>query len=110
MARPKPDAQKVHKLILDKAIELIQKEGYPQLTMRRLANDSAISVGKIYQFFPSKDALFLELEIFFFLGRKAVMTIKLDLSGPICISGRACPDKLFNWVIEVEFYRTRCIS
>ncbi len=66
MARPKPDAQKVHTLVLSKAIQLIQKEGYPQLTMRRLANEAGISVGKIYLFFPSKDALFLELEIFFF--------------------------------------------
>lgn len=66
MARPKPDEEAARALILDKATQLVVKGGFDALTMKQLAVDSAMAVGKLYRFFPSKDAIFLELEIDFF--------------------------------------------
>jgi AcrR family transcriptional regulator len=66
MARPKPDTKQVQQFILNKAISLIQKQGYPQLTMRRLANDCGMSVGKIYHFFSRKGCSFSRARDFLF--------------------------------------------
>lgn len=66
MARPKPDEDAARALILEKATGLVVKGGFDALTMKQLAVDSSMAVGKLYRFFPSKDAIFLELEIDFF--------------------------------------------
>ncbi len=66
MARPKPDPESVIPHIRAQAIELLKEQGFEQLTMRALAKCSGMSVGKLYRFFPSKDALFLSLEIEYF--------------------------------------------
>lgn len=66
MARPKPNPAQMREQILAKANQIIQKKGFESLTMKALATDVGVSVGKIYAFFSGKDAIFLELEIQFF--------------------------------------------
>ncbi len=66
MARPKPDPRKVLPQILDAARELITQAGFDRLTMKAVAERCGMSVGKLYHFVPSKDALFLQLEIEYF--------------------------------------------
>jgi len=68
MARPKPNPEEVLPLITRHAIDLIKSEGFERMTMKRLAQKCAMSVGKLYHFFPSKDDLFLTLEIEYFDG------------------------------------------
>lgn len=68
MARPKPNPEEVLPLINAKALKLIHELGFEQMTMRRLATECDMSVGKLYHFYPSKDALFLSLEIDYFEG------------------------------------------
>lgn len=68
MARPKPNPAEVLPHIISEAVSLIQSHGFESMTMKRLAESSAMSVGKLYHFFPSKDDLFLTLEIHYFDG------------------------------------------
>jgi AcrR family transcriptional regulator len=66
MARPKPNPDEMLPLIKSTAVRLIKSGGYEQMTMKRLAAECNMSVGKLYHFFPSKDDLFLSLEIDYF--------------------------------------------
>lgn len=47
--------------ILEQAADLIQREGLAAVTMERLARDSGISKGLVYNYFPSRDALLAAL-------------------------------------------------
>lgn len=66
MARPKPNPAHIREEVLSKAQHIIQKKGFDALTMKELASEVSMSVGKIYTVFAGKDAIFLELEIKFF--------------------------------------------
>ncbi len=68
MARPKPNPDDICPLIIEQAVKLIQERGFDNLTMKALAVECGMSVGKLYHFFPSKDDLFLQLEIEYFDG------------------------------------------
>lgn len=47
--------------ILEQTADLIQREGLSAVTMERLAKDSGISKGLVYNYFPSRDALLAAL-------------------------------------------------
>lgn len=47
---------------LDAALGIITSEGLPALTMQRVTDELACSVGSIYHYFPSKGALIAELQ------------------------------------------------
>lgn len=72
MARPKPNPEHIREEVLSKAQYIIQRKGFDALTMKALASELNMSVGKIYTVFAGKDAIFLELEIQFF---KEIITV-----------------------------------
>jgi len=44
------------------ALKIVTSEGVPALTMQRIADELGCSVGLIYRYFPSKNALLGELQ------------------------------------------------
>lgn len=52
----------LRKAILDAALEVIEKEGYAAVTIRRIAQAIDYSVPTIYEFFENKESLLLELK------------------------------------------------
>lgn len=46
--------------ILEKAVEVVKENGFEQLNIRTLATESAVSIGTIYNYFPSKQDLIAE--------------------------------------------------
>jgi len=80
MARPKPKPEEIKPAVIEKAVELMQKKGFESLTMKALASECGMSVGKLYHFFPRKDDLFLQLEIEYFEG--LYQRLSSVLSGP----------------------------
>lgn len=56
------------------AMDLIAGEGFDALTMTRLADELDLSVGALYRYFSSKDALIAELQ------RRAIATIQEQLT------------------------------
>ncbi|HHH28143.1 MAG TPA: TetR/AcrR family transcriptional regulator [Polyangiaceae bacterium] len=72
--------------IVGSAMDLIAAEGFDALTMTRLADELDLSVGALYRYFRSKDALVAELQ-----GR-AIATIRgqlvalrADLAQALCV-------------------------
>ncbi|MDR3598003.1 TetR/AcrR family transcriptional regulator [Clostridium sp.] len=49
------------KLILSKAKEILYNEGYPKLTMRNVSKACDIALGTIYNYYPTKKELVVEM-------------------------------------------------
>jgi len=47
--------------LLEAAARVFVKEGYAKATTNRIASAAGVSVGSLYQYFPSKDAIAVEL-------------------------------------------------
>lgn len=48
-------------LILNEAKKILENEGYSQVSIRRVAKECDIAVGTIYNYFPSKKELIIEM-------------------------------------------------
>ncbi len=57
MAKRKDKSQLTRELIIGKAIELFSQKGYGASSIRELAKECGISLGLMYNYFPSKEAL-----------------------------------------------------
>jgi AcrR family transcriptional regulator len=62
--------------ILSAATRVFVKEGYARATTNRIASAAGVSVGSLYQYFPSKDAIAVEL-----LRRYRESLVELVASG-----------------------------
>src|ERR1700689_3317409 len=54
-------SQAMVETILEAATRVFVKEGYARATTNRIAIAAGVSVGSLYQYFPSKDAIAVEL-------------------------------------------------
>lgn len=60
--RPRQErSQALVEVLLEAAARVFVKEGYAKATTNRIAAAAGVSVGSLYQYFPSKDALAVEL-------------------------------------------------
>ncbi|MBW4638445.1 MAG: TetR/AcrR family transcriptional regulator [Gloeocapsa sp. UFS-A4-WI-NPMV-4B04] len=55
------DHHQYRKELLMKSFDLFAQKGYSSITMRQLAQELGVSTGTLYHYFPSKEALFLQL-------------------------------------------------
>ena len=63
-SRKKPTQERSREMvstILGAAARVFVKEGYARATTNRIAKAAGVSVGSLYQYFPSKDAIAVEL-------------------------------------------------
>lgn len=63
-SRKKPQQERSQAMvesILEAAARVFVKEGYARATTNRIATAAGVSVGSLYQYFPSKDAIAVEL-------------------------------------------------
>ena len=67
--------------ILEGASRLFVAEGYTAATTNRIAASAGISVGSLYQYFPSKDAIAVELVRRFRASRVAFLESQLKGAG-----------------------------
>lgn len=49
-------------IILQAAVQVLQKEGAPRFTTARVAEKAGVSVGSLYQYFPNKAAILFRLQ------------------------------------------------
>jgi AcrR family transcriptional regulator len=67
LAMKKPrDANEIKNIqgrILEAALDIIVQEGYPALTMRRIASKIGMTAPNIYNYYKSKDELYISLVI-----------------------------------------------
>jgi AcrR family transcriptional regulator len=55
------DREQYRKQLLKQSFQLFAEIGYGKITMRQLAEKLEISTGTLYHYFPSKEAMFLQL-------------------------------------------------
>ena len=55
------DRDRYRQQLLAKSFELFAEIGYGKITMRQIAQKLEISTGTLYHYFPSKEAMFLQL-------------------------------------------------
>ncbi|NWF59380.1 MAG: TetR/AcrR family transcriptional regulator [Fischerella sp.] len=55
------DREQYRKELLMKSFDLFAQKGYASITMREIAKELGVSTGTLYHYFPSKEALFLQL-------------------------------------------------
>lgn len=63
LPRESEEIQAIHNKILAKALKLIAKRGFRSLTMRELARECGMTAANIYNYFASKDEIFLHIVI-----------------------------------------------
>ncbi len=61
LPRKKEEVEKVRDSILDNALEIINSEGYDSLTMRRLGDSLGCSAKTIYNYYCSKEEIYLRV-------------------------------------------------
>ncbi len=92
--------------ILEKAHAIIQRKGFDALTMKVLASELDISVGKIYTCFAGKDAIFLELEIQFFEEVIATIEAVLAQNEPPIVRLKLILHHYFNYAsTHLDLYK-----
>lgn len=70
-------------LILDHAREILSEKGYNQLTMRGVASSCGIALGTIYNYFPNKDALMVEMMADYWKTFQSEVEIILGRAGSV---------------------------
>ncbi len=55
------DHEQYRKELLIKCFDLFAQKGYASITMREIAKGLGVSTGTLYHYFPSKEALYLQL-------------------------------------------------
>ena len=83
--RPKQErSEALYEAILTAAMTELVTRGYEQATTNRIAAAAGVSVGSLYQYFPSKDAIVVELMRRYRATRVAIVKEKL---APIDVVG-----------------------
>jgi AcrR family transcriptional regulator len=89
--------------ILEAAARVFASEGYEAATTNRIAEAAGTSVGSLYQYFPSKDAIAVDLARRYRAGRIAFVRSQLDGLGnkPVTTVIRA----LFTSLLQADGIR-----
>ena len=62
-ARNEKEVEQVRQKILEGALEIIVKEGFDSLTMRKLGTRIGMTAPNIYNYYAGKDALYISIVI-----------------------------------------------
>jgi AcrR family transcriptional regulator len=73
--------------ILDAAARVFSRHGYAAGTTNRIADEAALSVGSLYQYFPNKDAILVELVRHHVAAGTAAVRACLDAAVDAAASG-----------------------
>lgn len=84
--------------LLMKSFDLFAQKGYSSITMRQLAQDIGVSTGTLYHYFPSKEALFLQLVEE--LEKQSILHFLAEAGNPPTVRERI--ESLFSYVAKNE--------
>src|SRR4029079_6689715 len=85
-SRKKPQQERSIAMVatlLEAATRVFVKEGYAKATTNRIATAAGVSVGSLYQYFPSKDAIAVELLRRYRDGLVALVAGRLGAAGAV---------------------------
>jgi AcrR family transcriptional regulator len=94
------DHDQYRKKLLIKSFDLFAQKGYSAVTMRQLAHGLGVSTGTLYHYFPSKEALFLQL--IEELDRQDILNFLAEAGNPSTLAERM--EILLGFVAKNEDY------
>ena len=94
------DRDQYRKELLMKSLDLFAQKGYSSLTMRQLAQGLGVSTGTLYHYFPSKEALFVQLVEE--LEQQNVLKFLAEAGNPSTLLERI--EMMFSFVAKNEDY------
>lgn len=94
------DRDQYRKELLMKSFDLFAQKGYSSLTMRQLAQGLGVSTGTLYHYFPSKEALFVQLVEE--LEQQNVLKFLAEAGNPSTLPERI--EMMFSFVAKNEDY------
>lgn len=103
-ARAPEEVARVRDGILNKALSIIVQEGFPGLTMRRLAEATEMTATNLYNYFSNKDEIYLHLVIMGFEKLHAELQAAYRSSDDPVAHGRAMIDAYFRFGLENPQY------
>lgn len=86
--------------LVQKCFDLFAEKGYSAVTMRQIAKYLDVSTGTLYHYFPSKEALFLQLVEQ--LTQQDIMTFFAETNNAQTMSERL--DAMINFMDKYEDY------
>ena len=92
--RSAADLERIRERIIEAALTILDEEGFPSLTMRRLATRLHMSAPNLYNFFKSKEEIYISIVIKGF----QMLFDELDTAR------KSCPDPLSRGRSLVEAY------
>ena len=81
--------------ILEASIRVLKHHPYQQFTTNRVAEAAGISIGSLYQYFPNKQSILLELEI------RAVNEMIENVEQLLFDTGRPSEERLYS---AIEYF------
>lgn len=103
-ARREKEVEQVRQAILEGALEIIVKEGFDSLTMRKLAKRIGMTAPNIYNYFSGKDALYISIVIKGFKMLHAVLAAAYSSSGDSIARARAMIEAYIRFGMEKPRY------
>jgi AcrR family transcriptional regulator len=97
------DRDRYRKELLNKSFDLFAEKGYGSTTMRQVAEGLGVSTGTLYHYFPSKEALFVQLVEE--LTQRDITTFLAEASQAQGLSERV--EAMVNFVAKYEDYFTK---
>jgi AcrR family transcriptional regulator len=103
-ARAPEEVARVRDGILVQALHIIVSEGFPALTMRRLADATRMTATNLYNYFSNKDEIYLYLVIMGFEKLHSQLLDAYRSSDDPIAHGRAMIDAYFRFGLENPQY------
>ncbi|MFH7026646.1 MAG: TetR/AcrR family transcriptional regulator [Heteroscytonema crispum UTEX LB 1556] len=94
------DHDQYRKELLGKCFDLFAEKGYGSITMRQIAQGLGVSTGTLYHYFPSKEALFLQMVEE--QTQQDILNFQTESSGAQTLPERI--DALMNFLAKYEDY------
>lgn len=94
------DHDQYRKELLMKSFDLFAQKGYGSITMRQVAQGLGVSTGTLYHYFPSKEALFLQLVEE--QTQQDILNFLTEAGNPVTVAERV--ETLFNFLGKNEDY------
>ena len=103
-ARREKEVEQVRQAILEGALEIIVKEGFDSLTMRKLAKRIGMTAPNIYNYFSGKDALYISIVIKGFEMLHAVLAEAYSSANDSIVRARAMIEAYIRFGMEKPRY------
>jgi AcrR family transcriptional regulator len=105
MPKQPDEIEKIKNQVIDNALEIIASEGYENLSMRKLADRTGVSAKTLYNYFKSKDEIYLMMiNMGFTVLKNQIKKAIQDFEDPVDRVRAACKSYLTFGLKNPHYY------